>query len=132
MYDPAALVQLTALAAESSARVTKLLVRKQQRAEELLGKEDVTDADLKNARSIEREIELILAAVQDYKQIIAQHEAESESRWSMIQLQDKRCHQLKQLADHWQRQAELNASQFDAMAAAFQAYVRSHTLPKAA
>lgn len=131
-YDPEALVLLTAAAEASSAKVTRLLLRKQERADELLGKEDVSESDVKAARALTREIETIVELIQDYKQIIQQHEAESESRWSMIQLQDKRCGELKRVAEFWQRQAGQNSDQFEAMRAAFQAYVQHQQLPKAA
>lgn len=130
-YDPEALTLLTHAATESAGRVSKLLRRKKDRADELLGKAEVTESDLKAARAIEREIELVVELIQDYKQIIQQHESESESRWSMIQLQDKRCGELKRVADFWQDQAKKNADQFEALRAAFQAYIQHQQQPKA-
>lgn len=131
-YDPEALVLLTATAEATSGKVARLLLRKKERADELMGRENVTEADLKAARALEREIETIVELIQDYKQIIQQHESESESRWSMIQLQDKRCADLKRVADFWQSQAQKNSEQFEAMRAAFLAYVEHQQLPKAA
>jgi hypothetical protein len=129
-YDPEALTHLTNIAAESAQKVSRMLRRKKQRADELLGKEDVTESDLKAARALEREIELVIEVVQDYKQIIQQHEAESETRWGMIELQDKRCAELKRAADYWKNQAEENSRQFEAMRAAFQTYVERQIAAK--
>ncbi|MBC6988967.1 hypothetical protein [Hymenobacter sp. BT491] len=123
-YDPEALTVLKAFGEDEAKKLARLLHRKQERIEELRGKEDVSEADYKAVQAIEREIETIVAFAQAYKQIFDQYESESESRWAMIQLQDQRCRALKQKADEAERQAKQWAKQFEDLAETFQQYVR--------
>lgn len=122
-FDPAATAQLQALAAATADRVATLLQRKADRAAGL--REVAADANddkaFKNAESLDREVLLIVELIQDYKRLIAQHEADNASAWAMIELQDKRCAALKRTADFWQKEHTEQTKQLQAITEAWTA-----------
>jgi hypothetical protein len=122
-FDPTAVAQLTALAVATCDRVSALLQRKADRAAGL--REVAADAGderaFKNAESLDREVLLIVELIQDYKRLIAQHEADNTSAWAMIELQDKRCASLKRSADFWQAEHAEQTRQLQALTAAWAA-----------
>jgi len=122
-FDPQATAQLTATAAATADRVATLLQRKADRATGL--REVAADAGdekaFKNAESLDREVLLIVELIQDYKRLIAQHEADNSSSWAMIELHDKRCATLKRMADFWQTEHAEQTRQLQALTAAWAA-----------
>ena len=107
-YDPALTESLTTAAGESAAKVAALLKRKAARATMLRSKEDVTDADVRGACALETEIELVVDLIQDYKQLLAQREAEAASCWQMIKFLDTKARKLWNEVKFWEADAQLN------------------------
>jgi len=107
-YDPALTQSLTAAAAESAAKVAVLLKRKAARAEMLRSKEEPSEADVRAAQAIEAEIGAVVDLIQDYKQLLAQREAEAESCWQMIESQDKKARKLWNEVQYWEADAQFN------------------------
>lgn len=103
MFDPAAVAQLAAAAEATADRVAALLQRKADRAEGLREvAANVSDEKVfKSDEALDREVLLFVELIQDYKRLIAQHEADNASAWAMIELQDCRCVALKRAADFW-------------------------------
>jgi hypothetical protein len=125
-FDPRATAQLTAVATATADRVAALLQRKADRADGL--REVAANADderaFKNAESLDREVLLIVELIQDYKRLIAQHEADNASAWAMIELQDRRCAGLKRTAEFWESEHTEQTHQLQTLTSAWAADIQ--------
>jgi hypothetical protein len=107
-YDPALTESLTSAAAESASKVAALLKRKASKAAELRAKEEPTAADVRLAGLLESEVLAVVDLIQDYKQLLAQREAEAASCWQMIQYQETKARKLWNEVQYWEADAKLN------------------------
>jgi hypothetical protein len=125
MFDPQALAQREALAADAVAQLAHLLKSKARRAD---AQREVAAAEgdekaFKRAGYLDSEVLTIVAVVQAYRALVAQMQANNDSAWAMIALQDKRAAALKRKAIECQDEATRQSRMFDQLHETFTAYV---------
>lgn len=125
LYDPQALAQRQALVNEAVAALARLLKSKAARAD-ALREVAAAQGDAKafqRAAALDREVLTLVAVVQEFRALVAVHEANQETAWAMIALQDKRHDALKRKAIECQDEATRQSRLFDQLHDTFTAYV---------
>lgn len=125
MYDPAALAQREALVEAATAKLARLLKSKAARADALreVAAAEGDEKAFTRAGHLDREVLTVVELVQEYRALLAQMQANNDSAWAMIALQDKRAAALKGKAIECQDEATRNARLFDQLLETFTAYV---------
>ena len=125
LYDPEALTQREALVQAATAKVARLLKTKAARADALreVAAAEGDEKAFTRAGHLDREVLTVVELVQEYRALVVQMQANNESAWAMIALQDKRTDALKRKAIECQDEASRNARLFDLLHETFTAYV---------
>lgn len=125
LYDPEALAQREALVEAATAKVAHLLKGKARRADALreVAAAEGDEKAFQRAGHLDKEVLTIVELVQEYRGLIIQLQANNDSAWAMVELQDKRTAALKRKAIECQDEATRNARLFDQLHETFTAYV---------
>lgn len=125
LFDSEALAQREALVEAAVGQLAHLLKSKARRADALreVAASEGDEKAFQRAAHLDREVLTMVAVVQEYRALVAQLQANNESAWAMIELQDKRTAALKRKAAECQDEAARNARLFDQLHETFTAYV---------
>ena len=125
IFDPQALTQREALVQAATGKVARLLKSKAARADALreVAAAEGDEKAFARAGHLDREVLTVVELVQEYRALVVQLQANNESAWAMIALQDNRTAALKRKAIECQDEASRNARLFDLLHETFTAYV---------
>ena len=125
LYDPQAVTQREALVEAATAKVARLLKTKAARADALreVAAAEGDEKAFARAGHLDREVLTVVAMVQEYRALMGQMQANTDSAWAMIALQDKRAAALKRKAIECQDEATRYHRLFDQLHETFTAYV---------
>ena len=125
MFDPDATPQRQALVDEALSVVATLLKRQAARADDLRAKAALQGDDRawKQAEYLERDVLAVVSLVQAFNALCQQQEADNQSAWALVEMQDRRAEALKRFAREAAAEATANAHQFNQLNDAFAAYV---------
>lgn len=125
LFDPEALSQREALVEAATLKVARLLKSKAARADALreVAAAEGDEKAFARAGHLDREVLTVVELVQEYRALVVQLQANNDSAWGMIALQDKRTAALKRKAIECQDEATRNARLFDQLHETFTAYV---------
>ena len=128
IFDPQALTQREALVQAATGKVARLLKSKAARADALreVAAAEGDEKAFTRAGHLDREVLTVVELVQEYRALVVQMQANNDSAWAMIVLQDKRTDALKRKAIECQDEATRYHRLFDQLHETFTAYVAKH------
>lgn len=125
MFDPEATPQRHALVADALSVVARYLKRQAARADDLraVAASQGDERAWKQAEAVERDVLAVVSLVQAFNALSQQQEADNQSAWALVEMQDRRAEALKRFAQEAAAEATANAHQFNQLNDAFAAYV---------